>query len=207
MNSLVVISDRGSQYLPDCIDSARTHLPFDWFDRRILVDDSGEPNDWPDDFEVIAHETRKGLAGAVQSAWSAAEGSDYVFHLEEDFSYNEPVELVRMSKTLTGNRSLCQLVLKRQPCNQVEREAGSVVGLRPNDYYDRWNHLEHDIGFSLNPCLIPGWVLLLGWPDGGGETEFNAVLPSWARFAVWGQRDDPPAVTHHGEVRSPAWRL
>ncbi len=186
------ISDRGSTYLPQCLDSfdEMVDTPLDAF----TVDDS-------------AHQL--GLAGAVRQAWEWALGknADYLFHVEEDFTFNEPLNLERLRWILELHPELAQIVLKRQaaPTNPDELRCGGIIETDPDAYIDRVNWLEHSKIFSLNPCLIPRKILELGWPD-GNESDFTATcLALGYRFAIYGKRDDPPRVHHHG-VRSAAWR-
>lgn len=196
MIGCIVISDRGDLYLPGCLESLATALP-ETVPVRIV---SG----------VV------GLANAVRAAWKIAldEGWDYLFHVEEDFRFDQPVPLLDMQHALERFPGLSQVVLKRQPWSIEEKAAGGIVEMHPDLYEDRsafgrsYRIAVHRRIFSLNPCLIPKAVLQVGWPDGNeaGMTELlnrdEANL-----FAFYGSRFDPPRVTHVGEVRSAQWSL
>jgi len=210
---LVVVSDRRS-HLAGCLSSQDEQI-LEPFDLTVLVDDSGEGHHEHryDDFDVVvAHPERRGLAAAVQSGWFAARECDWVFHLEEDFTFTRPVSLKRLEETATVC-DLAQLVLKRQPCNPDELAAGGMVENTPELWtaHDHpYAHLQQTYLFSLNPCLIPRWVRDVGWPDNGGEREFTDRLHAEhpdATFGLWGRRHDDPAVRHHGDTRSNGWKL
>lgn len=207
--ALVIITDGRWDYLGQCLASAHEHLDLDWFDHRYLIDDSGEPMAAGAPlFETVAHGTRKGLGASVRTAWAVSTDADWVFHLEEDFTFTRDVPLDRMRKVLERNPYLAQMVLKRQPWSPAEIEAGDMfIG---GDYTQATNvggahWVEHTRGFSFNPCLIPRWCRPPG--AGGTETEVTEQLGTNPniRFAFWGRTDDDPACTHIGVSRSPQW--
>lgn len=190
------ISDRIDLYLPRAQASFNETIGFNG--DQMIFDD---------------RDHRHGLAGNARRAWEWAldTGSDYLLHLEEDFLFHEPVSLRSMQLVLDVNPHLAQVVLKRQPWNDQEAAAGGIVEMNPDAYTERhWGALtwaEHDIIFSLNPCLIPRRVLELGWPD-GNEAEFTQTcLANGYRFAFYGGKFDPPRVLHVGAQRSFGWRL
>lgn len=198
MIGLAFISDRGDQYLPKCIASLTANVEPDCL---TTIDD---------------REHRLGLTGAVNKAWAWAldRGCDYLFHVEEDFVFNEPVDLSGMQYILDRCPWLAQVVLKRQPCNPEEAAAGGIIECHPDEYTDKaafgrnLSWVEHSRIFSLNPCLIPAHVLRMGWPKGGGESEFTQTcVEQGLRFAFYGQRTDPPRVTHIGTERASGWHL
>lgn len=183
------ISDRGDRYLPACLDSFEENVR-DILDAKIVDD----------------HEHNLGMAGAVRAAWQWAldKQADYLFHVEEDFTFNEPVCLERLRWILELHPELAQIVLKRQ------RWSAETVGFmedNPSHYVQRAHWVEHFQCFSLNPCLIPRKILELGWPD-GNEAEFTQLcLDKGFHFGIYGNIEDPPRVHHHGDVRSAGWRL
>lgn len=193
------ISDRGDLYLPGCLDSV---------DRMNVA--------WDGPCEVVDdYEHKLGMAGAVRAAWQWAldSGCDYLFHVEEDFRFLQPVPFDQLVYVLERAPHLAQVVLKRQPWNDEEKAAGGIVECAPNEYVEckAWGRnitwTEHARIFSLNPCLIPRRVLELGWPD-GNEAEFTRrCLDAGYRFAFYGPKFAPPMVEHVGEHRSDGWRL
>lgn len=210
--ALVIITDGRVDYLDETIESARVNL-------HGSIDSCHIVNDEPDahnhiaarygDFRLHTHGRRMGLACAVRSAWTAAKraGASHVFHLEDDFTFNEPVHVGDMRAMLDGDSRIAQLVLKRQAWNDEERAAGGIIESHPEDYTDRLGWVEHRRIFSLNPCLIPMDVCELGWPD-GNEAEFTRVcVDAGYVFGFWGDRNDPPRVHHIGERRAAGWAL
>jgi hypothetical protein len=207
--ALVVITDGRWQYLNEMFRSAREWLTYPFAHVRV-VDDSGGSGvgGWPSEFEVVRHPLRRGLAAAVQSAWADLPADiDYVFHVEEDFVFVEPVDIDGMAMVLKEHGRLAQLVLKRQPWSPEETAAGGIIESHPDEYRQRDGWVEHTRIFSLNPCLIPRVVVDMGWPA-GNEAEMTArlVADGWS-FGFWGRRDDPPRVFHIGARRSAGWML
>lgn len=191
------ISDRVDQHLPSCIES---------FDRNVIGDIAAT-------FLVDDRDHHLGLAGAVRSAWSWAleQDCDYLLHIEEDFTFDIPVNVEDLRYILEHDHRLAQVVLLRQAWSDEEKLAGGLVEADAGAYVEHssWGHhwLAHRRIFSLNPCLIPRRVLELGWPA-GNEAEFTAMcLDAGMRFAIFGQWGDPPRVTHHGHQRGAGWRL
>lgn len=129
-----------------------------------------------------------------------------MWHAEEDFTYNAPVDVAAMMDVLDADHRLAHLVLKRQPWNGDEIAAGGIIEQWPQDVMDRetagnpW--VEHCKFFSLNPCLVPRRVFELGFPEGSEPAMTELLLGKGFYFGYWGARSDPPRVTHIGELRS-----
>jgi hypothetical protein len=190
----VFISDRGDQYLPGCRASYEAHVPVEQVQSVTVVDD---------------RDHQMGMAGAVRAAWNWAiqQSADYVFLVEEDFRFTEPVDLRHMVAILQDHPELAQMVLLRQPWSTEERQAGGLIALHPNDYTDRGSYVTHKRIFSLNPFIAPRRVLELGWPD-GNEAGFTATCAAAGlSFALYGAKADSPRVTHVGAERAAGWRL
>jgi hypothetical protein len=185
--------------------------------RRLIFDDSGDPTyaQWLGerypDWAIISAGRRRGFGGTIANAWPMMAGMPerYVCHLEDDFTFRRPVDLSRLAAVLDALPDLVQLSLMRQPWNDQERQAGSVVdallarglSFRPCSLYGaRW--LEHRGYFTTNPSLYPTKLCRLGWPDGDqSEGRFTARLledPA-LRFGIWGSGD--PWVEHIGAER------
>jgi hypothetical protein len=208
--TLLVVTDGRDGYLEQATDSMWAMLPGP--DRRVMVDDTGDPAHtallrvmFPD-FDVHGREGRRGLAEAVRFGWGLCD-TDYVFHAEDDFTYNRPVDVIGMAATLRENPTLSQMCLLRQPWNAEEQAAGGIVEKDPADYIDRDGWLEHRRLFSLNPCLIPRHIYELGWSDGNERGFTDLLLDLGYTFGYWGSRGDPPAVTHIGRARAAGWSL
>lgn len=191
MIATVFISDRADLYLPGCVDSFEAKV---WGadGPRHLVDDRHH---------------RLGLAGVVQTAWTWALGTgcDYLFHIEEDFRFTNPLNLLEMAKILDAVPHLAQLVLKRQPWSDEEKRAGGQIEVAPSEFVDCDGYVEHTRLFSLNPTLIRREVLELG---GGLEADITQrCLDAGYSFAYFGKRDDPPRCEHVGQIRGSGWHL
>jgi glycosyltransferase involved in cell wall biosynthesis len=138
--SLVVISDGRLEYLHQCVESFK-HLPMELFEDRIVVNDSASNGSadyykklFPE-WRIISHAERRGLTGSVNSAWDAANG-EYLFHVEEDFVFNRPVEIDAMRWVLDKHFELAQICLLRQPSpySPAELAAGGIVEMEPSAY-------------------------------------------------------------------------
>lgn len=194
---------------------------------RVIHDDSGNPDNrrwlagrFPE-WEVIGRPTRQGFGGAIINAWRDIEHRSrawWIMHLEDDFLFNRPVDLMAMVAVLAKHPHLAQMVLRRQAWNAQERAAGGVVEQHPDEYADledgignRW--MEHRLYFSTNPCVYSAELLRAEWPTGAqSEGRFTHKLLTdglpWGtpgadvRFGMWGHRADGPAVEHIGERRN-----
>lgn len=214
---LLVITDGRRECISQAIPSALANLHGP-ITRKVIFDDSGDPHhrDWLGDtfptFELIYHpEGRQGFGGAIRCAWShLASGSEqYVLHNEDDFTYNQPVDLAAMMSTLDDHRHLIQLALRRQPWNEHERQAGGIVEQHPTAYTDCFGEhgawLEHRLFFTTNPSLYRRSLCWSTWPEGAdSEGHFTHQIlqadPD-ARFGFWGARDSGEAVEHIGHER------
>lgn len=187
--SVLLISDGRDEYRARTLASAAEMLPP--VDEWIEVDD---------------RDHRLGFAGAIDAGWRQVQ-TDYVFHLEADFTFNRPVPLEAMVAALDANPHLVQMALLRQPWNEQERAAGGIVQMHPDLYQPvvwrghRW--LEHRRNVTTNPAVWPRWVIDRGWPQ-RRESEGHFGLELFAsdptlRAAYWGGGEE--WVTHVGDVR------
>lgn len=211
--TLIVITD-GRPTLWPTLTSAGENLRGD-FTRRILVNDSGDARtsarlhqELGGIFEIIDG-PRSGFAGAIRKAWAQIDPDDggFVFHLEDDFVFERPVDVDAMTDVLVSDPRLVQVALKRQPVNHVEREAGGIVECWPAEWEDHdapHPHLTASLFFTTNPSVYRADLTRRGWPDvAGSEAEFTRRLPAGWRMAFMGSRSDPPWVRHIGDQRHP----
>lgn len=221
--TLLVITDGRHRCIEQSIPSALEHLHGPIV-HRLIYDDTGD-NDhrrWlaarfgPLGFLVLHHpDGRQGFGGAIRTCWrlvgraAAFADSGFVFHLEDDFTFNRDVDLDAMIDVLDGHPDLVQLALRRQPVNDAERAAGGVVEQWPDEYVDvsldGLDWLQHRLFFTTNPSLYRRSLCERGWPEGeGSEAEFTrqVIGDPAARFAFWGERTDEPWVTHIGRERA-----
>ncbi|RKR92784.1 glycosyl transferase family 2 [Micromonospora pisi] len=221
--ALLVITDGRDDYLAQCISSLDAlEGPIS---ERWMYDDTGNAAYrarlaavWPE-FRHINGGPRQGFGGAIRAAWShlaAHSTADWLFHIEQDFTFHRPVDLAAMAEVLTERPHLVQMALRRQSWNTAERAAGGVVEQHPEAYtacHDDHGHqwLEHRQFFTTNPCLYRTELLQVGWPDREqSEGHFtNRLLSSGlgtvpgdqVRFGYWGARSDSPWVEHVGHQR------
>lgn len=223
--ALLVMTDGRDEELARAIESASVSLEGPII-RRFVHDDTGDEahRAWVDlrwsFIDQIGAGARRGFGGAIAYAWSVLavrEDIDFVFHLEDDFVFNHPVDLAAMAAVLAENPQLAQLALRRQAWNAAEAAAGGIVEQHPGDYAEmgdlaghRW--LEHRRFFTTNPCLYRRELCSAGWPARAqSEGHFGIGLLRdglpWGvpgesvRFGFWGARDSGEAVEHIGHQR------
>lgn len=220
MIAILVISDGRATYLRRTIESLREQVSGDIVERWIY-DDSGErkvresvAKDYPD-FTLINHPSgkRQGFAGAVRTAWDALRSesiADWVLHVEQDFTWNRPVDLADLQNVMTKRPNLAQIAMLRQAWNSQEIEAGGLIETNPDCYIPHLDGqgrewLEHDLFFTTNPSLYRRSLIdMFDWPEGlESEGRFGIKLKEAGfRFAFWGARDDGPLVHHIGDERT-----
>lgn len=194
---VVVVSDRGDLYLPECLDNLRGFLP----DVSVFVVDD------QDHHLGMAGAVRYGMAAALNMEW------EYVLWVEEDFRFNVRPPIEQMALILDRDQQCAQVVLKRQPWSVEEEQAGGIVEMNPDDYTEylltcsNTDWMEHTRIFSMNPCLIPRRILELGYPDGNEAEQTARLVQMGYHFAMYGKRNDPPLVHHVGHQHVKGWRL
>lgn len=231
MITLLVFTDGRPHVLQQTLASAAEHLHGP-ITERVIVDDSGSNERraalatmYPD-YRVISWGERKGFAGTIAAAWRGItmtpEADPFIFHLEDDFTFERDVDLDEMATVLQHRPELAQMALRRQPVNDVEIAAGGIVEQWPGEYEDKWQHLpidrtevgpdtnlvawlEHRLFWTTNPSLYRSSTCALGWPEQPrSEAAFTAQLledPA-VRFGYWGARSDQPWVRHIGARRA-----
>lgn len=189
------------------------------FSYRLMVDDSMQPDyaAWLDAtypmFDHLHLEPKAGFCGAIQAGWERLgwENVDYILHVEDDFELVEQINLADLQQALDENPHLVQMALKRQPVNDMEKKAGDLVRMWPQEFTDTEKWLEHRLWFTTNVSLYRASLMIKGWPDPPQcerhftdrlLTEgFDHVAPDDVRFGLWGRRDDPPKIWHIGDQR------
>jgi hypothetical protein len=225
--ALLVITDKAGQR--ECLDRTLRSLGAAWRgpepDQVVVVNDAGDPaydawvrarfGPWP--ATVISHPERRGFAAAIATGWEAVAGAQWVVHVEDDFVFKEAFPLPEMIELLTLHPHLAQVSLLRQAVNATEVAAGGLVEAHPGEFVDRevigahsrvlrW--MEQALYFTTNPCVYPGALVHLGWPQEPHseglfthrlrERGFGAVAGPDVRFGVWGATTDAPRVLHIG---------
>ena len=221
MIALVVFTDGRREHLPWTVPS------FDGYttgpvSERYIVDDSGDPenHEWIrrvfPEFELVIHESgeRQGFGGAIRTGWDHLRRhstASHIFHLEDDFTFNRPVDLLDLAAVLSQRPNVAQVALRRQPWNEHEALAGGIVEQHPDAYTDHedghgraW--LEHRQFFTTNPTLYRRSLIEENeWPEGrDSEGRFSIALlgDEDLRFAFYGRRDSGEWVQHNGNTRN-----
>jgi len=154
---------------------------------------------------------RQGFGGAIRTVWRylrECTDADYIFHLEDDFTFNQPVDLTDLVAILEARPSLAQVAYVRQAWNPQEKAAGGLIEANPEAFDHRTDEvrdwLEHGMFFTTNPSLYRRSLIeRYDWPDGDlSEGMFSAALrDDGFRFGYWGKHGDAPTVHHIGEHR------
>lgn len=218
MIALLVITDGRTDCITKTVSSALSNLDGP-IAERWMYDDSGDPNHrawlaktFPE-FELIYHpDGRQGFGGAIRTAWAhlrANSTADYIFHLEDDFTFNRSVPLDDMMEILDEERHLAQVALRRQAWNSAEKAAGGVIEVSPDSYIDHTGHftsyLRHSLFWTTNPSLYRRRLIHdHDWPTGEqSEGRYTALLREHGyEFAYLGERSEPPWVHHIGDQRA-----
>jgi len=189
---LLVVSDGRHEYHHRSLASALEYLPR--FDQYVFVDDADHT---------------LGFAGAIREGWRQVR-TDFVFHLEADFTFRAAVPVEQMVGLLCRQPHLAQVALKRQPVNEEEITAGGIIEAHPDDFTEHRDRetvwTEHRRFFTTNPSVYPATLCSIGWPhvafsEGFFTHELLRREPA-TRFAFLGAKHDPPRVHHIGDVRS-----
>lgn len=209
-----------SRTIPSALENLRGPIT-----EYLICDDSADPGyqSWLSrmfhQFDVIGSNERLGFGGNIRRAWNhitTHSQAHYIFDLEDDFTFNRPVDLYPMLGILDRHQYLVQLALRRQPWNEDERKAGGVVEQHPTAYEDRkdiWGNewLEHRLFLTTNPSLYRYSLCQQEWPDvKHSEGMFThqllreglpGVTGDGVRFGFMGARDEQPWVEHIGTER------
>jgi hypothetical protein len=218
----LVVFTNGRSTIHRTIASAEANLKGP-ISERWIHDDSGDPANhemlrttYPA-YRLIAPDHNLGFGGAINNAWRTLRResrAEYVWHQEDDFTFNREVDLYELISVLNLREHLVNLALRRQPVNEQEMAAGGVVESWPDAYVDmvdkndpdrQW--LEHRLFFTTNPGLYRRQLLWdYDWPtESGSEGTFtNTVLglDRLATFGYYGSRDSGEAVCHIGDQRT-----
>jgi hypothetical protein len=217
---LICFTDGRPDVLSKTLESFKRNLVTDdgesfYFDHTILSDDSGQAGvqrSLYGRFAVIdKHKDRIGYTKSMIRTWDLIpKDIDFVFHLEDDWVLERPVMIKDMIWILDQNKNMAQVVLKRDPVNSNEFAVGDMLLQHPEDFtdksYESINWCEHNRYFSCNPCLYPGWVVEVGWPD-CEYSEGNFMFRLREKYpnvlcSYLGKQRDVPLITNIGFHRA-----
>jgi hypothetical protein len=145
----------------------------------------------------------RATAAAIDRALGC--GQPWLLWLEDDFTFNAPVDLAAMQATMEAHPELAQLALLRQPWFPHEVEAGGVFVAKPGFYIQRDGFVETTDHWTMNPMLVRRETLAsFDWPKGAGsERGFGrSVYATGLVTGYLGTLEDPPLVTHIGHERA-----
>lgn len=176
--------------------------------RRIIANDSGQPLHF-DGWEDIPIGRRSGYTRATKAALAAAVGSGqpWVFFLEDDFIFNEPIDLAAMQSIMCADPNLVQLSLKRQAWYENELEAGGIIEAKPHAFTQRHGFVAHRDYWAQNPNLCRrSFLAEHEWPlTRGSERAFaDQIFRANREYVagIYGAIADPPRCTHIGAERA-----
>lgn len=190
---------RKLKHVLDCIDSVSSNVT--GRTDIVFIDDSGDPanSEYLRRYGEVVETGGVGYTQAMMKLCAAADGQQ-CFVLEEDFTIEQPVNLVEIGEMLWHRPYLAQIALLRQPVYQIEHEHGGVVeALEAGGH--RFNTvgglIEQTATFTANPSVWRGDVFSTGWPDAkwSEEAKRDELLARGYRFAYL------PGIRchHHGE--------
>lgn len=169
----------------------------------IIVDGIAKP-------EFIGWETVNIRGGGFARATAAAirvaigSGQPWVFHLEDDFLFDRPVDLSDLQAEMDAHPDLAQMSLLRQAWYRHEIEAGGIVEANPEAFEQRGEHLRHREYWTTNPHLTRRLELAgRDWPLGKwSESQYSKLVfeDSDVACGIWG--DGSPWITHIGETKA-----
>jgi len=154
----------------------------------------------------IFNDENIGYAKSWERAWKTVHAdTDYIWHQEEDFCYDEPVDMLDLIAAFEESPiELTQLVLKRQvwfESNDWVKDVNEGRGGTEVEYGDRRMIISQRM-FNANPCLYKRWVIEEDYPFAPQET-IGAILKERypERYsAFYGGRLDAPRCMHIGDV-------
>ena len=220
--ALCVWTDGRRHCISEAIPSllANVHGPVAY---RVIHDDSGDPDyrawlqaEFPS-FDLIGPTRRTGFSAAYGNAWRylAQRPERFILGVEDDYTYNRPVDLPAMAELLDRQPYLAQVALRRQAVGH-EVPHGGFMEMYPDWYVERidgdMSWVETTRNFTTNPSLYRRELCGVGWPDREhSEGHFGFQLRDqglpWGvpgddvRFGFWAAKADAPWAHHIGEVR------
>lgn len=160
----------------------------------------------PQGWYVSGPAERPDFTASMQMMWryiSKRSKGDYIFQVEDDFTYERPVDLGEMMAVLAREPFIAQMALLRDACYPDERETGGILGWPIPAFTFCAGWFEHRQFFTLNPSLFRKSLTERPWPTGKhSETLFGKALyrDPRVRSAFWGAGEN--WIRHIGVVRA-----
>lgn len=198
--------------IASAVDNLKGHIV-----ERYIHDDSGDPDyrAWLTEqfpgHRIIGGPDRLGFGSAIRNSWAvlADRWPSYIFHLEDDFTFNRVVDLDAICRVMDCHPYLVQMALRRQAWNAEEIAAGGVIErfldefAERSDGHDVW--LEHRKWWTTNPSIYRRDLCRRPWPRGArseGQFTHQLLCSPKLRFGYWGGLSSGEAVTHIGTTRA-----
>jgi hypothetical protein len=179
-------------------------------DETVFVDDSGDEafRKWLRQYGHVAGvgKDRQGYARAMQAA-TRLMTPPFTAWWEEDTYALAPVDLGLLADELLADPTLCQLVLRRQPWFEREKEIGVIEAMveRTDAMILRFQGqhgliLKHQAQFSANPGVWAPHAWEHGWPQcfGSEDQKTKYLVNKGLWFGWWGDKE----LVCHDSVRS-----
>jgi hypothetical protein len=198
----ILTNGRRRQILADTVASADANLKGQ-VTRRIILADRCNPRfpRWQT-IPIEGGNFRRAMSAATTIACSLPE--PWLFWLEDDFTFNEPIPLDEMRDAMGPN--VLQMSLVRQPWYHAEVNAGGIREQSPEQFSDMGGWLAHRWYWTCNPMLCRADIFARHpWPQVPlSERAFGhqVFVDPDAVSGVWGGMDSPPKVHHNGARRA-----
>lgn len=215
MYVVLIFHDGRNEYLTETLASFKKNVSFPEKPYHILLVDN--PTETQEDYtalkkkfkidKVVINPERLGIFGNVQKGWSLIpKETKYIFHLENDFTFNEPISVEEMQRPLDVNKHIYQVALLRQAWYQNEIKRGGIyqaLGRFANINVAGVDLVSHRHYFTHNPCLY--------------RTDIVQQLPNYNEYSFiqylikkdtagmccyLGKKTDSPKVHHIGEIKA-----
>jgi glycosyltransferase involved in cell wall biosynthesis len=225
--AVLMFSTGRTSLLEKMLDSFRDNVDFGDFETyRILIDDmpvkkDGKRDDlalehlatrWGID-RMILNEDNIGLDRSVKKAWSFVPADcDYIWHQEEDFTFDQPVDIQQLVDALeTCPKILNQVALLRHPVYEWEKVPGGIYGAYPEGTFseiswtssrERHTVTVHERHFTFNPCLYRRKIVEYPYkyePQEGVIAWEVLKRHPGSFFAFYGGIGTRPRITHIGD--------
>lgn len=216
---VVIFSTNRYAYLRRMLESLRRNVDFGGcFVHTLLVDDfpirrdAAKLHSLRDRFcidTVISHPENMGLGKSWREVWHTLKErqEEWVLHLEEDIEFNAPLKVKDMVEAYASSEEpLSQIFLKRNVCYAPEDdfvakiERGDIGDDRPGSLVGVVNQRMYFVAMaSLYPRdLALRFDFATDPHEHNARAFFGDFFGMWS--GMWGQRHDPPLITHIGEV-------
>lgn len=211
MTTVVILTAGRLDYLERTVESFRQNVT-GMIDQVLVVNDSPSDHDAVtricNRFKVVQPAlVSVGQAEAIRFTFEILRDSrsEYVFWLEEDFTFDRPIALHDLARLLECNPHIYQAQLLRQAWFKSEIAAGGIIERDFGEYEHLPGRVEHCLWWTWNPSMFRrADIVGREYPTGKKhEWDFGRQLlreDRGRRFAFLG--DGAPQVTHIGERRA-----